>query len=137
MTATTMELTVARPGPLRERRARATSTGPSRAPSGPVAARRSAVAGFFAVIAVVCAVWAQAGGGSGVAGRAGSGPLAVPGAGPTRVVSAPVVVVQPGDTLWAIARRVQPSGDIRPLVDRLSAQLHGGALQVGQRIVLP
>jgi streptogramin lyase len=35
-------------------------------------------------------------------------------------------VVQPGDTLWEIARSVQPEGDIRPLVDRL-IQLNGGA----------
>jgi hypothetical protein len=48
-----------------------------------------------------------------------------------------VWVVQPGDTLWAIARRVQPSGDIRPLVDAMSAEVHGHPLQVGERLVLP
>jgi hypothetical protein len=46
-------------------------------------------------------------------------------------------VVQPGETLWDIARRLQPSGDIRPLVDRL-AQVHGrGPLEVGERLALP
>lgn len=45
-------------------------------------------------------------------------------------------VVQPGDTLWTIARQLQPDGDIRPLVDRL-AQRHGGsALQAGERLDL-
>jgi LysM repeat protein len=47
------------------------------------------------------------------------------------------IVVQPGDTLWAIARRIQPTGEVRPLVDRLAA-LHGpGVLQAGDRLVLP
>jgi nucleoid-associated protein YgaU len=36
------------------------------------------------------------------------------------------VVVQPGDSVWAIARRVQPVGDVRPLVDELVAR-HGSA----------
>jgi len=45
-----------------------------------------------------------------------------------------VVVVQPGDTLWSIARRLQPTGDVRPLVDRLAAA-HGSApLVAGDRI---
>lgn len=48
-----------------------------------------------------------------------------------------VYVVQPGETLWDIARRLQPSGDIRPLVDRL-AQAHGpGPLEIGERLALP
>lgn len=47
-----------------------------------------------------------------------------------------VYVVRPGDTLWSIARRLQPEGDIRPLVDRL-ADLNGGAgLRAGQRLRL-
>lgn len=46
----------------------------------------------------------------------------------------PVVVVQQGDTLTSIARDLQPSGDIGPLVDRLAA-LHGPApLLAGERI---
>ena len=43
-------------------------------------------------------------------------------------------VVQPGDTLWSIARRLQPEGDVRPLVDQL-VDLNGGTdLAVGQRL---
>ncbi len=51
----------------------------------------------------------------------------------------PVVhVVQPGDTLWSIARDVAPVGvDLRTTVDRLVATNGGSVLQVGQRIVLP
>jgi hypothetical protein len=61
--------------------------------------------------------------------------------GPSRrspvLVADHVEVVQPGDTFWSIARRIQPGGDPRPLVDWL-VQRHGGAhLQVGERIAVP
>jgi LysM repeat protein len=46
-------------------------------------------------------------------------------------------VVQPGDTLWGIARALQPTGDIRPLVAQLSKARHGQPLRVGERIALP
>ena len=48
-----------------------------------------------------------------------------------------VYVVQPGDTLWTLARRAQPTGDVRPLVGRLATATGDGALRPGQRIVLP
>lgn len=51
--------------------------------------------------------------------------------------SSAVHVVQPGDTLWSIARELAPGADVRLTVDRL-VTLNGGApLQVGQRLVLP
>lgn len=58
-------------------------------------------------------------------------------AGPAPVdASGPVVVVQQGDTLTSIARKLQPSGDIRALVERLAAA-HGPApLLAGERIDL-
>jgi hypothetical protein len=69
----------------------------------------------------------------------GGDPVVVPGratpaaaAGGTRVY-----VVQPGDTLWSIARQLHPQDDPRPVVDELASQLHWGSLQVGQRLVLP
>ncbi len=44
------------------------------------------------------------------------------------------VTVRPGDTLWSIARRLSPGGDIRAAVDGLAA-IHGtGPLQVGERL---
>ena len=46
-------------------------------------------------------------------------------------------VVQQGDTLWSIARRLQPSGDVRRLVDQLAAAHHGAALIAGDRLTLP
>lgn len=54
-----------------------------------------------------------------------------------RPVARTVVVAQSGDTLWRIARRLQPDGDIRPLVDRLAATRGRHPLQVGERIALP
>lgn len=52
--------------------------------------------------------------------------------------SAPVVhVVQPGDTLWSIARGMGGDGDVRLVVDRLR-DLNGRApLTIGQRLQLP
>jgi len=47
-----------------------------------------------------------------------------------------VVVVQPGDTLWTIARRLAPGADPRALVDRIAATNGGAALFVGQRLVV-
>jgi hypothetical protein len=48
-----------------------------------------------------------------------------------------VIVVQPGETLWAIAERVAPDADPRVTVGRLR-ELNDldGALQAGQRLVL-
>lgn len=102
-------------------------------PAGAAATRRCRVAGAVAALLAACAVWAQAGG----AVRPGNGPLAVPGAGPSRAVAARVWVVQPGETVWAIARQLQPMGDVRPLVDEIDSQLHHRPLQIGQRIELP
>lgn len=51
----------------------------------------------------------------------------------------PTVVVQPGDTLWQIARRTAPGADRRRMVARISQLNDLGArpLQAGQRLVLP
>jgi len=45
--------------------------------------------------------------------------------------------VQPGDTIWSIARRVQPQGDVRPVVDRILSTRGGRPLQVGEEITVP
>ena len=73
-------------------------------------------------------------------GALGGSPLAPSGAPAVRdlrPVAAQTYVVQPGDTFWSLARRMQPSGDIRPLVDRLVALHHGATLQPGDRVAVP
>jgi hypothetical protein len=49
-------------------------------------------------------------------------------AGPTEMV------VQPGDSLWAVAHRLQPHGDVRHLVDRLIERNGGATVSVGQHL---
>lgn len=70
-------------------------------------------------------------------GASGGGPLTAAGQ-PVSIDAALAthtrVIVQPGDTLWTIARRVQPTGDIRPLVSSIAAGRHGRVLQVGETI---
>ena len=55
----------------------------------------------------------------------------------TRSPDAIVVVVQPGDTLWAIASWLDPESDPRPLVDALSGIAGSNTLQPGQQLVIP
>jgi LysM repeat protein len=91
------------------------------------------------VVGVLVAVLLLAAGA--VLGRLGGGPLTAPETAPAAVTApapAPrlIHVVQPGDTLWVIARALQPTGDVRPLVDRLEAARHGQPLRVGEVISL-
>ena len=79
-----------------------------------------------------------------VLGVLGGGPLAASEAGsrsatvlPMEPVASATHVVAPGDTLWSIARRLVPEGDVRPVVDSLAAHRNGRPLQVGERIAIP
>lgn len=51
----------------------------------------------------------------------------------------PTTVVQPGDTLWSISRRLAPGADPRVMVARLDSlnDLGGRPIQAGQRLTLP
>jgi LysM repeat protein len=98
-------------------------------------ARAAAVATVAAVVAVAVALpgflaW--------VAGPDPTAALAAVG-GPSGS-GAPASVrhqVQPGDSLWSIAARLQPEGDVRPMVDLLVAA-NGGSTVVhpGQELVV-
>ena len=52
-------------------------------------------------------------------------------------VSAVMYVVQPGDTLWSIVHSIDPTGDERPLVDKLVSQLHGSVVYPGEQVEVP
>ncbi len=49
-------------------------------------------------------------------------------------VESTVHVVQPGETLWSIARGLDPDGDVRLVVDRLIDRNGHAPLVVGQRL---
>jgi len=54
-----------------------------------------------------------------------------------RVANGYVYTVRPGDTVWSIATRLNPSGDPRPLVAQIEASLHGASIVPGQQIRVP
>jgi LysM repeat protein len=48
-----------------------------------------------------------------------------------------VYIVQPGDTLWSIAQRLDPRSDPRPVVALLSAQINSDTVRPGEHLRLP
>jgi hypothetical protein len=48
-----------------------------------------------------------------------------------------VYVARPGDTIWAIAVAYSRGGDPRPLVANLESEIGSGALQPGERLIVP
>lgn len=113
----------------------------------PTTYRRRRMAALLVSVGLVV-VAAQAGaalGGSSLAAserRPTSQPGTAPGAPEAdtaglREVPGREVVVRPGDTLWAIAVRLAPDEDPRPLVDELMAARDGAPLEPGEVIVVP
>jgi nucleoid-associated protein YgaU len=70
-----------------------------------------------------------------IVGAAGSSAHADQSA-PGQAMAPRVVIALPGDTLWAIARRVIPNGSITELVDRL-VQMNGDKIAAGQEVRIP
>lgn len=106
----------------------------ARRPSAAVIRRRRLVAMFF-IVSFAFLAWS---GLRQLADTSGGGPLTVAGrSAQAQLITRSETIVQPGDTLWSIARRVQPTGDVRPLVSQLIDQYGGHALQVGETIEIP
>lgn len=109
-------------------------------PTAAVYRRRRIVAVALVLVAVatvgLAAVGARAVLAGGVAPAAATAEQPTASAGVAPVASGPVHVVQPGDTLWSIAEGLEPSGDVRALVDELADRAGPGPLQAGERIPL-
>ncbi len=98
-------------------------------PTAAATYRRRRVAALAVALGLALAAWAALGALGGVLTA------------PVRSVPPPangatLVEVAPGDTLWSIARRLQPEGDLRPLVDRLAATNGGPLIRAGDRLVV-
>ncbi len=98
-----------------------------RRPSRAVLLRRRLVAALVLASVLWLAGW--------VLGSLGGGPLAAPE--PARPVSGATYVVQPGDTLWSVAARLDRGGDLRDTVQALAKANGGSAITAGQRLVVP
>jgi hypothetical protein len=102
---------------------------PRPAPSSPRSHRAAAVYRRRRLAAVVMGVGVVLAAGHAGAALGGTS-LAAPGARP-RVVSH---VVEPGDTLWSVARDLAPGSDPRPVVDALAGSRHGAPLVPGETL---
>jgi hypothetical protein len=60
--------------------------------------------------------------------------VSAPVAGQGSTAGPEVIVVREGDTLWSIARELDPDGDPRALVARLIERSGGAGLRPGQRL---
>src|SRR6478736_1661153 len=95
-----------------------------------------AAAAVGIVLVVLLSIAIGSGALAGLAPAPSTGSSSAPAAATAGAATA-TVEVQAGDTFWAIARRIQPTGDVRPLVDQL-IDLNGTTiLQPGERITVP
>ena len=115
--------------PARPTRAGCITDGRTGRPSVAVRRRRVMLGTVAAGLLVALALpWSGTGGSLATPGSAQAG---------EKVAAHTSYVVQPGDTLWSIAVRLDPSGDPRPVVDELAAQVGGPNVVPGEQLVLP
>jgi hypothetical protein len=98
---------------------------------GAAVRRRRVVLGTVAagILVALALPWSGTGGQT----LATPGPALAGGA----VVAHGTYVIQPGDTLWSIAIRLDPTGDPRRLVAQLAVQVGGDTAVPGEHVVLP
>jgi hypothetical protein len=95
-------------------------------------ARRRNLSALAVSAVILLATW----GVSGVlAGLRADHLVTIPGARP--MAGGYLYTVEPGDTVWSIATRLDPSGDPRPLVAQIDAHLHGSSIVPGEQIEIP
>lgn len=92
--------------------------------------RRRLVAALGLVVVVVLGLLAAQAVAGVAAGWAAPSPAPIEG-------PAVTVEARPGDTLWTLARRVRPSGDVRPVVEAMLADRGTAELQVGDEVRVP
>ena len=106
-------------------------------PSPAVYRRRRVVALILAVALVVVAMAGIRAVLRPLTGSDEGRPLSALGASAPVPAGTETLLVQPGESLWDIARDLQPAGDLRPLVDELAALNGGATLEAGQNLLLP
>ena len=113
----------------RPTRARCITDGRTIRPSVAVRRRRVLLGTVAAGLLVALALpWSGTGGSLATPGPALAGEAVAPHSS---------YVVQPGDTLWSIAVRLDPSGDPRPTVAKLEAEVGGAGVVPGEQLALP
>ncbi|CAN5890536.1 hypothetical protein BH23ACT2_BH23ACT2_02200 [soil metagenome] len=114
------------------------ASGPAGLGLGPLAVVAVVIVSLLAVIgAVAVGRGALAGLAPAPPGPAAPAAPAAPASAAVPAAGADVVVVEPGDTLWGIARRLEPTGDVRPVVDRLVAANGSTVIEPGQELIVP
>ncbi|HUO48811.1 MAG TPA: LysM domain-containing protein [Acidimicrobiales bacterium] len=116
-----------RPRPTRGPEAWASSA------AGPTAAVRRRRVLLGTVVAALLLLLALPWGGAGGRSLATSGAALVG----DPIAHHALYVVQPGDSLWSIAARLDPTGDPRPVVAKLASQVGGDTVVPGEHLVLP
>ena len=106
-------------------------------PSPAVYRRRRVVALVLAVAFVVVAMSGARAVLRPLAGPDGGRPLSATVGSAPATAGHETLLVQPGETLWDVARELQPTGDVRSLVDELASLNGGASLEAGQTLVLP
>ena len=88
--------------------------------------RRTLLALMGLGVAVLALPLGGSGGGSHTAGSAAAA-----------IAAGTTYTVESGDTLWSIAQRVDPSGDPRPLVERMAAEIGTYQVVPGEHVAIP